>query len=186
MATILVVDDDGANKVAEARSLSDRFAKLVELSHEVNLEQDSQRLLETFCIAGCELVGTEYTGIGILANDAMRLDRFAVRGIDRAAVWDSDSISAVSWSIATEAGSGRRASRAPAPHFCSRFLSSLQRLKSLVPLSGVPVFVVSAREPATKKERASAAGAHRYFQKPVDFDGLVTAIGQAVGGGLAV
>ncbi len=61
----------------------------------------------------------------------------------------------------------------------------LQRLKSLVPLSGVPVIVITGREPATNEERAFAAGAQRYFHKPLDLDGLMSAIDSALGSEVA-
>ena len=59
----------------------------------------------------------------------------------------------------------------------------MKRLQNLAPLSGVPVFVVSAREPEASEQRSLAAGAQRYFQKPVDIEGLLAAIADAFGEG---
>jgi DNA-binding response OmpR family regulator len=57
----------------------------------------------------------------------------------------------------------------------------MQRLQNLAPLIGVPIIVVSAREPSTHEKKAIAAGAVGYFQKPVDIDGLLSAIANALG-----
>jgi signal transduction histidine kinase/CheY-like chemotaxis protein len=77
-----LVADKLTDKVGEARNLSERLTRLVELSLELNVEQDIPSMLETFCRAGCQLVGAGYTAIGIVAPDAVTLDHFVVRGAD--------------------------------------------------------------------------------------------------------
>ena len=57
----------------------------------------------------------------------------------------------------------------------------MERLKSLPSPTGIPVIVVSARDPAINKDRALKAGAAAYFLKPADNDELLTAIKQALG-----
>jgi len=57
----------------------------------------------------------------------------------------------------------------------------MQRLQNLAPLIGVPIIIVSAREPSTHEERAIAAGAQGYLQKPVDIEGLLSAMATALG-----
>jgi two-component system KDP operon response regulator KdpE len=60
----------------------------------------------------------------------------------------------------------------------------MQRLQNLAPLMGVPIIIVSAREPSTHEKKAIAAGAREYFQKPIDIDRLLTAIRNALDVGL--
>src|SRR5688572_28421222 len=62
----------------------------------------------------------------------------------------------------------------------------LQRLQNLAPMSGVPVIIVSARDAVNQGPALLAAGAHSYFQKPIDIDGLMSAISNALGVGEAV
>jgi len=57
----------------------------------------------------------------------------------------------------------------------------MQRLGSLAPLMGVPIIVVSAREPSMNQRKSIQAGAQRYFQKPVDIDELLVAVADALG-----
>src|SRR5262249_49813653 len=52
----------------------------------------------------------------------------------------------------------------------------LDRLQSSDHLSGVPVIVLSARDPQANEERAMKAGAAAYFQKPADNDELLNVI----------
>jgi DNA-binding response OmpR family regulator len=52
----------------------------------------------------------------------------------------------------------------------------LDRLRTRASLSGVPVIVLSARDPETNEERALTAGATAYFQKPADNDELLQVI----------
>lgn len=52
----------------------------------------------------------------------------------------------------------------------------LDRLRGRASLSGVPVIVLSARDPETNEERALTAGATAYFQKPADNDELLQVI----------
>ena len=56
----------------------------------------------------------------------------------------------------------------------------LERLKNIASLAFTPVIVVSARDPKTNENRALAAGAQAFFQKPVDNDLLMTAIRRAL------
>ena len=52
----------------------------------------------------------------------------------------------------------------------------LDRLRNRANLTGVPVIVLSARDPETSEERALMAGATAYFQKPPDNDELLQVI----------
>jgi DNA-binding response OmpR family regulator len=52
----------------------------------------------------------------------------------------------------------------------------LNRLQSSDSLSGIPVIVLSARDPQTNEERALKAGATAFFQKPADNDELLNVI----------
>jgi len=56
----------------------------------------------------------------------------------------------------------------------------MQRLANLAPLMGVPIIVVSAREPSVSEQRSLDAGAQRYFQKPIEVDSLLSAISDAL------
>jgi two-component system KDP operon response regulator KdpE len=57
----------------------------------------------------------------------------------------------------------------------------LERLKNLANLSTTPVIVLSAKNPAQNEERALAAGAVAFFQKPPDNHEFLNAIRQALG-----
>jgi DNA-binding response OmpR family regulator len=52
----------------------------------------------------------------------------------------------------------------------------LDRLQQSAHLSGIPVFILTARDPKNHRERALRAGARGFFQKPVDNDRLLSAI----------
>ncbi|MFZ0292714.1 MAG: response regulator [Candidatus Sulfotelmatobacter sp.] len=52
----------------------------------------------------------------------------------------------------------------------------LDRLQNSDSFSGVPVIVLSARDPQANEERALKAGASAFFQKPADNDELMNAI----------
>jgi two-component system KDP operon response regulator KdpE len=52
----------------------------------------------------------------------------------------------------------------------------LDRLQSSDSLSGIPVIVLSARDPQANEERALKAGATAFFQKPADNDELLNVI----------
>jgi DNA-binding response OmpR family regulator len=52
----------------------------------------------------------------------------------------------------------------------------MERLKGIPSLAGIPVIVVSARDPATNKDRALKAGAKAFFQKPADNEELLAAV----------
>jgi DNA-binding response OmpR family regulator len=59
-------------------------------------------------------------------------------------------------------------------------LTVLQRLHSLPQLAGVPVLVVSGRDPERNREAALAAGAVAYFAKPVTPEALSAAVTEAL------
>lgn len=61
----------------------------------------------------------------------------------------------------------------------------LERLQSSDILSGVPVIVLSARDPQANEERALKAGAAAFFQKPADNDELLNVIKVSIGPGTA-
>jgi DNA-binding response OmpR family regulator len=48
-------------------------------------------------------------------------------------------------------------------------------------LEGIPVIVVSARDPMAEEERFIESGADAFFRKPFDYDELLTAIERALG-----
>jgi DNA-binding response OmpR family regulator len=54
--------------------------------------------------------------------------------------------------------------------------SVLDRLNRTGNLPGIPVIVLSARDPQANEDRAMRAGAIAYFQKPADNDELLQAI----------
>ncbi len=58
----------------------------------------------------------------------------------------------------------------------------MERMKNLASLACVPVIVVSASDPEKNKQRALAAGAEAFFQKPVDNEELLGAIRRALVG----
>jgi DNA-binding response OmpR family regulator len=59
--------------------------------------------------------------------------------------------------------------------------SVLERLKSNLTLSSIPVIVVSARDRNENRERALKAGARAFLQKPVDNARILSVIRQALG-----
>jgi DNA-binding response OmpR family regulator len=52
----------------------------------------------------------------------------------------------------------------------------LERLKSLIPVAGIPIIVLTARNPHINKERALKSGAAAFLQKPADNDELLGTI----------
>jgi DNA-binding response OmpR family regulator len=52
----------------------------------------------------------------------------------------------------------------------------LDRLQKSDQLAGIPVIVLSARDPQNNEQRALKAGAAAYFQKPADNDELLNVI----------
>ena len=54
-------------------------------------------------------------------------------------------------------------------------------MRNLADLAPIPVIVLSARDPADNKQRALAAGAAAFFQKPPENHEFLTAIRQALG-----
>jgi DNA-binding response OmpR family regulator len=61
----------------------------------------------------------------------------------------------------------------------------LERLQSSDTLAGVPVIVLSARDPQSNEERALKAGAAAFFQKPADNEELLNVIRASLGPGQA-
>ena len=61
----------------------------------------------------------------------------------------------------------------------------LDRLQNSDTLSGVPVIVLSARDPQSNEQRALKAGAAAFFQKPADNDELMNVIRVSLGPELA-
>ncbi len=59
----------------------------------------------------------------------------------------------------------------------------LERLRSLGSTIGIPVIVVSAREPMSNRPLAIQAGASAFLQKPVKTDELLSALQRALMGG---
>jgi DNA-binding response OmpR family regulator len=57
----------------------------------------------------------------------------------------------------------------------------LDRLQNSDVLSGVPVIVLSARDPQNNEEKALKAGAAAFFQKPADNDELLNVIRVSLG-----
>src|SRR5579863_48275 len=57
----------------------------------------------------------------------------------------------------------------------------LDRLQNSDSLAGIPVIVLSARDPQTNEERALKAGATAFFQKPADNDELMNVIRASLG-----
>jgi|ERR1700722_4096672 len=57
----------------------------------------------------------------------------------------------------------------------------LERLQNSDALAGVPVIVLSARDPQANEERALKAGAAAFFQKPADNDELMNVIRVSLG-----
>jgi DNA-binding response OmpR family regulator len=57
----------------------------------------------------------------------------------------------------------------------------MERLKAIPALEGVPVIVVSARDPSAERDRAWDAGVDAFFRKPFDYAELVSAIRKALG-----
>lgn len=57
----------------------------------------------------------------------------------------------------------------------------MERLRAMPALEGIPIIVVSARDPVTERERLVGAGADAFFHKPFDHDELLGAIARALG-----
>jgi two-component system KDP operon response regulator KdpE len=57
----------------------------------------------------------------------------------------------------------------------------LDRLQNSDALSGIPVIVLSARDPQNNEERSLKAGAAAFFQKPADNDELLNVIRVSIG-----
>jgi DNA-binding response OmpR family regulator len=52
----------------------------------------------------------------------------------------------------------------------------MERMKSIASLATVPVVVITARDASGNYDRALAAGAAAFVQKPIDFDQLISTI----------
>jgi DNA-binding response OmpR family regulator len=61
----------------------------------------------------------------------------------------------------------------------------LDRLQNSDTLSGIPVIVLSARDPQGNEQRALRAGAAAFFQKPADNDELLNVIRTSLAGAAA-
>jgi DNA-binding response OmpR family regulator len=61
----------------------------------------------------------------------------------------------------------------------------LERLQNADTLAGIPVIVLSARDPQSNEERALKAGAAAFFQKPADNDELMNVIRVSLGSAAA-
>lgn len=61
----------------------------------------------------------------------------------------------------------------------------LDRLQNSDALAGIPVIVLSARDPQNNEEKALKAGAAAFFQKPADNDELMNVIRVSLGPGVA-
>ena len=59
----------------------------------------------------------------------------------------------------------------------------LDRLQNSDALAGIPVIVLSARDPQNNEEKALKAGAAAFFQKPADNDELLNVIRVSLGPG---
>ena len=57
----------------------------------------------------------------------------------------------------------------------------MERLKVNMNLTGIPIVVVTARDPYPNRDRALLAGAKAFLQKPVDNDELLAVIRQCLG-----
>ena len=57
----------------------------------------------------------------------------------------------------------------------------MKRMHALPQLAGVPVIMISGRDPQQYRDEALAAGASAYLSKPIDVDDLVLAIRVALG-----
>jgi two-component system, cell cycle response regulator len=57
----------------------------------------------------------------------------------------------------------------------------MERLGAISALEGIPVIVVSARDPKPEEERLLASAAAAFFQKPIDHERLLAAIARALG-----
>ncbi len=54
-------------------------------------------------------------------------------------------------------------------------------LKRMEEAQGIPIIIISGTDPAKYKDRAMAAGAVAYFQKPIDNEQLLAAVRQFLG-----
>jgi DNA-binding response OmpR family regulator len=62
----------------------------------------------------------------------------------------------------------------------------LERIGALADIGGIPIIVLSARDPADNKKRALDGGAVAFFQKPPDNHEFLAAIRQALGETIAL
>ncbi len=59
----------------------------------------------------------------------------------------------------------------------------MERLKSLIPVAGIPVIILTDRDPQINRERVLKAGAVAFLQKPAENGELLTTIRKALGEG---
>lgn len=59
--------------------------------------------------------------------------------------------------------------------------SVLRRLQNMASVAGVPVIIVTGRDPEATRQPAMELGATALFQKPVDNEQLMAAIAEALG-----
>jgi DNA-binding response OmpR family regulator len=57
----------------------------------------------------------------------------------------------------------------------------IERMRAMPALEGIPVIIVSARDPLAEEQRFIDSGADAFFRKPFDHEELLTAIGRALG-----
>ena len=57
----------------------------------------------------------------------------------------------------------------------------MSRLQQLMTLACIPIIIISARPAESNRDRAVAAGARAFVQKPIDNDQLLAAINDALG-----
>jgi len=58
---------------------------------------------------------------------------------------------------------------------------TMARLKALMPLAHIPIFVITAGNASVHRERAFKAGAEAFFQKPIENEKFLASIKRAVG-----
>ena len=56
----------------------------------------------------------------------------------------------------------------------------MERLRALATLSLTPIVVISAQDAKVHTERAGAAGAYAFLEKPIDSDRLLAALAEAL------
>jgi DNA-binding response OmpR family regulator len=57
----------------------------------------------------------------------------------------------------------------------------MKRLKAIIPLSQIPIVVLTAKDAATNRELALGAGASHFVEKPFENDELLACVREALG-----